>query len=150
MGVPEHGLEDATHEVFMVLHRRFDDWDPRVRVTTWLYGIARGVARNALRGQLRTRRKLQAVEANAPGDSGRFTTAEGQMDLMDAARLLEHFVATLDPAKREAFELCAIEGLSTVEAGRCLGAKSSTIATRLRRARALFAAYVRELNAGGR
>ncbi len=28
-GVPESAVEDATHEVFVVVHRRWADWDRR-------------------------------------------------------------------------------------------------------------------------
>ncbi len=147
MGIPEDGLEDATHEVFVVLHRRWHDWDGRAKITTWLYGIARGVARNALRTRRRADRKLRAIRAAAPSDSGSFSNPEGAVSRADAARLLASFLDRLDPPKRRAFELCEIEGLSAAAAGRCLQESPNTVATRLRRARRLFAQFVAELNA---
>src|SRR5688572_13254375 len=43
-GVQERDLEDMLQEVFVVVHRRLDSFDPRVRMTTWLYGICLRVA----------------------------------------------------------------------------------------------------------
>ncbi|MEM6294215.1 MAG: sigma-70 family RNA polymerase sigma factor [Myxococcota bacterium] len=145
MGVPESAVEDATHEVFVVLHRRWGDWDGRAKVTTWLYGIARGVARNTRRQRGRADRKLRAVHAQPPQDSDRFSRPDRHLDRADAARLLGEFLETLDPPKREAFRLCAIEGLSAKEAGACVGEKANTMSTRLRRARLAFDTFVREL-----
>ncbi len=43
-GVRERDLEDALQEVFVVVHQRLHTYDPRCRVTSWLYGIAQRVA----------------------------------------------------------------------------------------------------------
>jgi len=146
-GVPESLLEDATHEVFVVLHQRLHDWDGRCRMTTWLFGIARGVSRNVLRGQRRADRKLTAVRLEPPKEPERFSAPDGGVSRVEAARVLERFLAQLEPRKRRAFELCEIEGLSAGEAAECLGENANTIATRLRRARLEFDAFLRELNA---
>lgn len=144
--MPESLVEDGTHEVFVVVHRRWADWDRRSKITTWLYGIARGVARNALRTSGRADRKLQAVEAaTSSGQSGRFPRPDGRLDRADASRLLADFLDTLDPGKREAFRLCAVEGLTSREAGACLGESPNTISTRVRRARMAFEAFVQQL-----
>ena len=146
MGVPEAVVEDATHEVFVVLHRRLDDWDRHSKITTWLYGIARGVARNARRQQRRSDRKLHAVQTRSAEQSGSFARPDRHSDRAEAAALLARFLEQLDGPKRAVFELCAIEGLSAAEAGRCLRENPNTISTRLRRARQLFTTFVRELN----
>lgn len=146
MGVPEHAVEDATHEVFVVLHRRWDDWTRDAKITSWLYGIARGVARNARRQDARADRKLRAVQAEPSPEPQSEAHPERRVERAAAARMLEDFLNTLDPAKRQAFELCAIEGLTAAEAGRCLGENPNTISTRLRRARLAFDQFVHALN----
>ncbi len=40
LGVPYSELEDLAHEVFLVLHRRWDDYDPTRALRPWLFGIA--------------------------------------------------------------------------------------------------------------
>jgi RNA polymerase sigma-70 factor (ECF subfamily) len=146
MGVQQDAVEDATHEVFVVVHRRWADWDRRSRMTTWLYGICRGVARNVRRGRQRADRKLQAVQ-HAPSDSGTFVDPGRGVDRAEAAQLLAAFLGELDVHKRRVFVLCEVEGLSAAEAARCLRENPNTVATRLRRARKQFDAFVDDLNA---
>lgn len=55
LGVPEAALDDATQEVFLVLHRRAADYDGR-RLSSWLAGIARGVASTHRRSRRRLAR----------------------------------------------------------------------------------------------
>lgn len=147
MGVPPDALEDATHEVFVVVHRRWADWDRRSRMTTWLYGISRGIARNVLRGRRRADQKLQAVRHAPASDSGSFVDPGRRVDRAEAADLLASFLAELDVDKRRVFVLCEVEGMSAADAARCLRENPNTIATRLRRARKQFDAFVEELNA---
>jgi RNA polymerase sigma-70 factor, ECF subfamily len=147
LGVPEAGLEDASHEVFLVLHRRWEDWDRRCAMTTWLYGIAAGVARNERRGRKRAERKLALVrETNtSAADSGTRSDPGRQLDRKQAAAWVERFMEQLDPDKRDLFFLCEIEEMSVADAARCLQLNPNTAATRLRRARAVFARWVIEL-----
>lgn len=147
LGVPEDAVEDATHDVFVVVHRRLADWDGQCRMTTWLFGIARGVSRNTLRGRHRAERKLAAVRLGRAEDSGRFAAPDRVTQHREAAALLAAFLDGLDPRKRLVFELCEVEGLSPAEAARCLDENPNTIATRLRRARQAFDAFVRAMHA---
>jgi RNA polymerase sigma-70 factor (ECF subfamily) len=153
LGVAEAGLEDATHEVFLVLHRRWGDWDGRSKMTTWLYGIAIGVARNHRRGLRRAERKLAAVREKLPdhpADSGVHENPSRALDRKLAADLVDTFLTRLEPEKRRVFELCEIEGMTAPQAARCLGLNVNTVGSRLRRARAQFQRFVAELQEGSR
>lgn len=44
LSVPNSDLEDVVHEVFLVMHRRWDDYDRQRPVRPWLFGIAFRVA----------------------------------------------------------------------------------------------------------
>src|SRR5258706_1648048 len=44
LGVPAADIEDVAHEVFLVLHRRWEDYDPSCALRPWLFGIAFRVA----------------------------------------------------------------------------------------------------------
>jgi len=44
LGVPRSELEDVVHEVFLVLYRRWGDYDPSRAIRPWLFGIAFRVA----------------------------------------------------------------------------------------------------------
>jgi RNA polymerase sigma-70 factor, ECF subfamily len=133
LGVPEAVLEDAANEVFLVVHRRWEDWDRRCRVTTW--------------GRARVDRKLALVrETNAGAvDSGTRSDPGRQLDRKQAAAWVERFLEQLDPDKRSVFFLCEIEGMSVAEAARCLRLNPNTASTRLRRARGVFERWVADL-----
>jgi RNA polymerase sigma-70 factor (ECF subfamily) len=142
-GVEEAELEDALHEVFLVLHRRRDDFHRQAALSSWLYGIARGVARNRRRGLLRWR--ARAVVPRHP--SGHDT--EQAYAQRHAVQLMERFLATLDPTRREVFVLMAVERLSAPEVSASLGVNVNTVYTRLRAAKEAFAAFTAQLDAAG-
>jgi RNA polymerase sigma-70 factor (ECF subfamily) len=55
--------EDLTQDVFLRLYRSRDRYQPRAKFATWLFHIARNVARNALR----TRRRRPCLHLEALG-----------------------------------------------------------------------------------
>lgn len=148
LGVHEKDLEDAAHEVFVVVHRRRRDYDGRGKMNTWLYGICRGIARNERRSQFRTRRRLHAVRdlSEVVASAPREQDPDRHVARRHAAELVGAFIESLDVAKREVFELCEVEGMTPAEAARCLELNANTVSTRLRRARQAFDAFVAALN----
>lgn len=142
-GVPESMLEDATQEVFLVYHRRRDEFEGTSSVRTWLLGIARGVAANVRRGQQRFLRRLASRQAEP--DSTPVDDPEARACRAEAGAIVDAFLVTLSPAMREVFELVEIEELKQREAAEVLGISINTVGSRLRAARAEFASYVRAL-----
>lgn len=143
MGVPEHGVEDVMHEVFLVVHRRLPEYDGRVAMTTWLYHVARGVVSNHRRSRAREQRRLELVDprpAAAPDPEAQ--TRRGQ-----AAAFVRAFLAELDPDKREVFELAELEGLPIPEVAELVGVNLNTAYSRLRAARQLFQRAVDRIRA---
>ena len=55
LGVDGHSMDDATQDVFLVVHRRLGDFEGRSTVRTWLFGIARRIARDRRRAAARQR-----------------------------------------------------------------------------------------------
>src|SRR5262245_53713077 len=49
LGVRESDVADAVQDVFIVVHRRLDEFEGRSKVSTWLYGICYRVARDRRR-----------------------------------------------------------------------------------------------------
>ncbi|MBV1859320.1 MAG: sigma-70 family RNA polymerase sigma factor [Nannocystaceae bacterium] len=135
-GVPEAGLDDATQDVFVVVHRRIADFDGRAPLRSWLIGIARRVgSRHRSRREAQARREapLGAVEPSSsdPGPHSRAIRVE-------AADFVATFLDLLPPKLRGAFQLCEIEGMSAPEVADVLGIPVNTVYSRLRLARARF------------
>lgn len=127
-GVADGQVEDAVQDVFVVVHRRLDDWDRR-SARSWLYGIARRVAADHRRSRSRHERKLEAL----PPSRGRDLELEvGQRELI---AMLEQALAELEPARREVYVLADIEGMTAREIAEGLGVNPNTVSTRLRAAR---------------
>jgi RNA polymerase sigma-70 factor (ECF subfamily) len=133
LGVPEALIDDTLQEVFLVVYRRWDRYDPESSLRSWLYGIARRVAADLRRGDRRRERRLQAVPApTAPAGP------EQALAQAEAADFVDRFLAGLDDDKREVFLLAEVEHLSAPEISAATGVKLNTVYSRLRTARARF------------
>jgi RNA polymerase sigma-70 factor (ECF subfamily) len=130
-GVPDAGLDDATQDVFMIVHRRFGVWEQGGSVRAWLYGVARRVASSHRRTDDRHQRKLAALPQQG--------AHEGLEDRLGARQQLEQIAAqieALEPKRQQVYVLIELEGLSAPEAADAIGCKLNTVYSRLRRARA--------------
>ena len=138
MGVRHPQIEDAMQDVFIVVHRRFSEFDHRAKVQTWLFAICYRVARAH-------RRKLQAAQAlpiqdeqlHAPNPS-----PADHVEEQERAQLLLRLLSMLDEDKRMVLLLVEVEGLTAPEVASTLGVPLNTVYSRLRRARSEFSAVV--------
>jgi RNA polymerase sigma-70 factor (ECF subfamily) len=135
LGVPPEALEDAAQDVFLVVHRRWDAYDPHVPIRSWLFGITRRVAAD-------TRKRLQRMHArnDMRADAERLSDAVDSAARAEASDFVARFLAGLDEDKRMVFVLADIEGLTAPEIGAALGVNLNTIYARLRAARLRFQA----------
>lgn len=138
LGIAPEAAEDAVQEVFLVVRRRWHEFDAsRGSLRSWLHGIARGVASNLRRGRARADRKLVVVE---PG----FTPEAPDVALAraDVRRIVGAFLDGLEPHHREVFELVDIEGLRGPEVAAMLDIELSAVYSRLRLARKRFVEHL--------
>src|SRR5690242_19825197 len=49
LGIREADISDSAQEVFLVAHRRLQEFEGRAKLTTWLFRICLNVARDQLR-----------------------------------------------------------------------------------------------------
>lgn len=132
LGVPPAALEDACHDVFVVVHRRARSYDHRCAMRTWLFGVVRRVAADVRRSGGRHRRRLDALR----------TIASPPVVLDDAIadrRLVQDFLDALDEGKREVFILVELEEMTANEVAATLQINPNTAAARLRAARRVLA-----------
>jgi RNA polymerase sigma-70 factor, ECF subfamily len=153
LGVAEHAVEDAAHDVFMVVQRKLDDFDgEQAKLTTWLYEIALRVARR-YRAQSAKEVQRRVALAPVPDDPERsedpapLVSIDLQCSLEQSERLAlaRRALDALDPEKREAFVLACIEQRSAPEIAEITGVPLNTVYSRLRAARRTFAEAVARL-----
>lgn len=133
LGVAPSNLDDAVQDVFVVLHRRIDDWDRERSLKNWLWGIARGVASGYRRSE-RRRDRLHAV-LPAPERTG---LPERGLARTQAGAILDDFLGSLDADKCAVFVLSEIEGRRGPEIAELLDVNVNTVYARLRAARKRF------------
>ncbi len=139
LGVPATSLDDAVQDVFVVLHRRIDDFERDRSLKNWLWGIARGVASGYRRSTHRRERLHAALPTPQATDSPERGIARHQ-----AAAVLDRFLGSLDADKCAVFVLSEIEGRRGPEIAELLDVNVNTVYARLRAARQRFQAAMVE------
>ena len=135
LGVPPGSLDDAVQDVFVVLHRRIDDWQRDRSLKNWLWGIARGVAS----GYRRSQRRRDRLQAALPSPDGPGLPERG-VARHQAGAILDDFLGSLDADKCAVFVLSEIEGRRGPEIAEILDVNLNTVYARLRAARKRFEA----------
>ncbi len=131
LGVREAALDDATQEVFVVVHRRFAEFRPGPTERAWLFAIAQRVASDQRRW-LRRKGNLMPIPEQA--------VAEGRSPFEGAVRReasdwLLAFLDQLDEPRRDAFILSELEQMTFAEVSETLRVNANTIASRVASAR---------------
>jgi len=149
--LPDEAIEDAAHDVFLVVHRRWSSFDP-TRFTTveaWLFGI---VIRTALNYRRRAARRSRWHVPNEGDLVSQIPSAQaGPADLFargQASALLDRLLGTLDNDKRALIVLVDIEGMSMRDAAKLLGLNENTAHSRARTARKRLAKTMARIAAG--
>jgi RNA polymerase sigma-70 factor (ECF subfamily) len=138
LGVDASSVEDAAQDTFVVVHRRLQDLRPEASCKAFLFGIALRVAHDYRRRARRKGAESLDLEASISKDLGPFE----QTAKVEAARLVERFLESLDEDKRAVFSLSDLEEMTAPEVSEALGVKLNTVYSRLRAARDLFIAYL--------
>jgi RNA polymerase sigma-70 factor, ECF subfamily len=133
LGVPEAQLDDAAQDVFLVVHRKLDDFDARAPLRSWIFAIAARVASEYRRRVVRARTEpLDDRIVDASASPARLT------EMQESVRLLHAVLGELDENKRTVFVLSELEQLSAPEIASVLGENLNTVYSRLRSARKHF------------
>jgi RNA polymerase sigma-70 factor (ECF subfamily) len=142
MGVEERHVEDAAQQVLLVFAQRGDALAPAV-VRAFLFGTALRVASDYRR---KPERAIAVVGLGALGDHAHpAPDAEEQAATSELRRLLDRALDELAPELRAVFVLSELEEMTMAETARVLSIPPGTVASRLRRAREVFAEKADEL-----
>lgn len=135
LGVADALLDDAVQDVFVVVHRRLDDFEGRSSVKSWIFGITRRVAKDHRRRA--SRKDRGKVPADGLAAVGEPTPAE-LAQRSEARTLLYQMLDGLDEQKREVFILAELEEMTVPEIAESIEANVNTVYSRLRAARRAF------------
>lgn len=137
LGVMEASLDDAAQEVFLVVHRRFDEFRPGSSPRAWLFAIAQRVASDQRRWLRRKGNLLPLKEELATGAPGPLEQAMAS----EASDIVLDFLDSLDPDRRSAFILSELEQMTAPEVASSVQANLNTVYYRIASARKAFVAY---------
>jgi len=132
-------LEDVTHEVFVVVHRRLADFDRRRPVKPWLFGIALRLASEDRRRAHR-RYELAAPSLEVPAAAA---LADELVESDERRRLVLECLQVVAIEQRAVLILLDIDGEPAAEVAAAMNIPLPTVYSRLRAAREKFAAAVR-------
>jgi len=139
LGARDASLDDVVQEVFVIVHRRLEEFEGRSSLRTWLFGITLRVVRDH-------RRRVQRTPEAGPVDPDTLrTSAPGPGDSVEraeAVRLLHALLDELDHERREVFVMAELEQMTMPEIAGAIGINVNTAYARLRAARATFDAAV--------
>ena len=143
LGVHRDDLEDVAHEIFLVLYKSWDEYDPSRPFRAYLFGIAFRVAGN----HVRKRRKevpYPYLEVSDTGDRPDQLIEAGQR-----RALVLQALARIPISKRAVLIMHDIDGLEMSEIATALSIYRFTGYSRLHKARKEFAAAVLALSREG-
>ncbi|MCL2447894.1 MAG: sigma-70 family RNA polymerase sigma factor [Polyangiaceae bacterium] len=141
LGVRERDLEDVAHDVFLIVHRNFETYDPSRPIRPWLLAFAVRAAadyRRLARHRVELRDDTSSIVDPGPTPHEQAVTRE-RLDLVALA------LDALDFDRRTIFVLHEIDGVPMNEAAAILGIGVNTAYSRLRLAKADFARAVQRL-----
>jgi RNA polymerase sigma-70 factor (ECF subfamily) len=151
LGVRDAALDDAVHDVFLVVQQKLAQFDGQAAVTTWLYAIALRVARRARANARRDAWRFapdDADETSGDGFASRAVTTdhpEQALERGERLSLARRALDRLDDDKREAFVLSQVEQRTAPEIAEITGLPLNTVYSRVRAAKAAFQAEVARL-----
>lgn len=138
LGVRDAALDDATQEVFLVVHRRFAEFRPGSSAKAWLFAIAQRTASDQRRW-VRRKGNLLPIHDDLPAH------AESPLDraiTREASDIVLEFLNQLDESRRVAFILSDLEQMTAPEIGAALDVNINTIYYRVASARKAFVAFL--------
>jgi len=142
LGVPEPDLQDAVHDVFLVVQKKIDGFEGRSSITTWLYGICLRTASDLRRSSRRKREVFgDSADLVAPDDTG------SSSEQREALELLDELLEEMPLEQRAVFTCFELDGMSGEQIAELLEVPLGTVWSRLRLARERFRESVSRMSA---
>jgi RNA polymerase sigma-70 factor, ECF subfamily len=131
LGVSEANVEDASQDVFMVVHRRLADFRGDSSVKTWIYGICVRVA-SEHRRRAHVVREIPSAEPPVLAEPAH---QDEQLQKRQFLERLARILDQLDEDKRAVFVLYELEELTMTDVAKAVNCPIQTAYSRLHAAR---------------
>lgn len=128
--------EDLTQETFVRAYKNLSALREEARLSTWLFGIAKNVARESLRARHRDERNVGIDETSVLDLSDGQTSPAGQLLDKELNGVIQAALGSLDEDKRLVFTLKVFQQRSYEEIAEITGFSIPKLKTDLHRARA--------------
>ncbi len=126
LGVAEAELTDAAQDVFLVVNRRYGEFEGRAALSTWIHAICVRVAMNSRRRHRRRREDVVSEPPETRVEADQHARIERREERMLVTSLLD----ALDDAQRQIIVLHDIERLPMREVAEIVGCRLQTAYTR--------------------
>lgn len=144
LGVHRSHVEDASNDVFLLLHEHLESYDERRPLRPWIFAFVFRIASEYRRKQARDARSGEWVERE-----GGASNPESDAIAREALQLVQAALEAMDLDKRAVFVLHELEDMAAPEISEALGVPLNTVYSRLRLARAEFEKTVKRLRLTG-
>jgi RNA polymerase sigma-70 factor (ECF subfamily) len=128
--------EELTQETFVRAFRAIHSMKRETKLSTWLFGIARNVARESLRARTRANRQVTLEDESVMDLSDQKPVPVDRLLSKELNELIRHALAALDEDKRLVFTLKVFHQCSYEEIAEITGFSLAKLKTDLHRARA--------------
>lgn len=133
--VPSADRHDLRQEIFVVVHRKLQEYDGRASIRSWIYGICVRMASTYRRSARVRREETHEQPELALASPAETTYQDRDLDARRAYAHAEVLLSRLDDEKRRVFVLYEIEGLSMNQVAEAVGCPLQTAYSRLHAAR---------------
>jgi RNA polymerase sigma-70 factor (ECF subfamily) len=127
--------EELTQETFVRAFRSLPGLRQETKFSTWLFGIAKNVARESLRARVRDSRRVDLDDQSVLDLTDREPVPVNQLLNKELNELIQHSLALLDDDKRLVFTLKVFQQCSYEEIADITGFSIPKLKTDLHRAR---------------
>ncbi|MEL7041734.1 MAG: sigma-70 family RNA polymerase sigma factor [Pseudomonadota bacterium] len=121
--------EDVTQETFLRAWNVLPNWQPKAKFSTWACTVATNLCRDRLR------KKKPVLMDELPERVDTALRPEEALASQQAQASIEAKIAALPDRQREALSLCALEGMSNIEAAAVMDVSVRALESLLARAR---------------
>jgi RNA polymerase sigma-70 factor (ECF subfamily) len=142
LGVGPDDVEDVAHEVFLVLRRNWNDYDPARALRPYLFGIAFRVAASHRR---RVWREVPFAVVDSPDHAPR---PDQSLEADQARALVLAALQRVPPPRRAVLVMHDIDEISMQEVAATLAIPVFTAYSRLRKARRELEAAIKDMQQG--